>query len=356
MQYETTKLNWQGSQVSMLGWDELTHFSESQFFYMLSRNRSTCGVKPYVRATCNPDADSWVAELIAWWIDQETGFPIAERAGKLRWVLRLGDVLTWADSAAELEARHPGIPPKSVTFVPARLHDNPALMAKDPGYLANLMALPPVDRGRLLDGNWKVRATAGKVFNRAWFEIVEAAPARGVECRFWDFAGTERQLAKQDPDFTASVKMRRCVDGLFYVLDCTAEQVGPAGAETQLCNLSRQDAATATAAGASYRVRWEIEPGAAAVRYTQQLVNRLAGLDAGGVRSSGDKLVRAKALAAQAQAGNVKLLRGPWNEGWLRHMHGQPDLPHDDILDASTGAFNELLEARGEAKGRSYRG
>ena len=51
---------WQGSQITAIMFDELTHFSERQFFYMLSRNRTVCGVKPYVRATCNPDADSWV--------------------------------------------------------------------------------------------------------------------------------------------------------------------------------------------------------------------------------------------------------------------------------------------------------
>jgi hypothetical protein len=32
---------------------------------MTSRNRSTCGVRPYIRATCNPDADSWVADFLA---------------------------------------------------------------------------------------------------------------------------------------------------------------------------------------------------------------------------------------------------------------------------------------------------
>ncbi|HET7100695.1 MAG TPA: terminase family protein, partial [Terriglobia bacterium] len=71
LQYEETVLDWQGSQVPLIGFDELTHFTERQFWYMLSRNRSICGVKPYMRATCNPDADSWVADLLAWWIDQE---------------------------------------------------------------------------------------------------------------------------------------------------------------------------------------------------------------------------------------------------------------------------------------------
>ena len=68
---------WQGSQICGLYFDELTHFSEKTFFYMLSRNRSTCGVTPYVRASCNPDADSWVAKFISWWIDPDTGYKIS---------------------------------------------------------------------------------------------------------------------------------------------------------------------------------------------------------------------------------------------------------------------------------------
>src|SRR5690606_135321 len=64
LDHESDKYNWQGAQIALIGFDEVTQFSESQFFYMLSRNRSTCGVRPYIRATCNPDADSWVAEMI----------------------------------------------------------------------------------------------------------------------------------------------------------------------------------------------------------------------------------------------------------------------------------------------------
>jgi hypothetical protein len=82
---------WQGSQICFIGFDELTHFSKYQFFYMLSRNRSICGVKPYIRATTNPESDSWVAEFISWWIDQDTGYPIKERSGKKRYFIRIGD-------------------------------------------------------------------------------------------------------------------------------------------------------------------------------------------------------------------------------------------------------------------------
>ena len=68
LEYEKNIYDWQGSEIPFIGFDELTHFTSSMFFYLLSRNRSTCGVKPYIRATCNPDPDSWVADLIAWWI------------------------------------------------------------------------------------------------------------------------------------------------------------------------------------------------------------------------------------------------------------------------------------------------
>ena len=61
--------------------DKLTHLSETMFWYLLSRNRSTCGAPPCIRATCNPDPDSFLARLVAWWIDGETVLAIPERAG-----------------------------------------------------------------------------------------------------------------------------------------------------------------------------------------------------------------------------------------------------------------------------------
>ena len=93
---------WQGSQICGIGFDELTHFSRKAFIYMLSRNRSTCGVRPFVRATCNPDADSWVADFISWWINQETGYAIPERSGAVRWMLNRDDTFYWADTPEEL--------------------------------------------------------------------------------------------------------------------------------------------------------------------------------------------------------------------------------------------------------------
>jgi len=178
LEHEHTVLNWQGSQIPLICFDELTHFSQSQFFYMLSRNRSLCGVRPYVRATTNPDADSWVAEFIAWWINQDTGFPIPERSGVLRWFIRVNDKLLWASDPETLRREYGAtVQPKSVTFIPASIQDNRKLMEADPGYLANLMALDQVSRERLLEGNWKVRKRFDGMFKRDWLKFADIRPA-----------------------------------------------------------------------------------------------------------------------------------------------------------------------------------
>lgn len=172
LEHDKNVHDYQGAEIPFIGFDELTHFSEEQFWYMVSRNRSTCGVRPYIRATCNPDCDSWVAQFIAWWIDPDTGYPIPERAGIIRWFVRVGDKLIWGESPESLSGYvspldGEPIQPKSVTFIPSRLSDNQVLMKADPGYLANLMALPMVERERLLNGNWKIRWQGQRFFDTA---------------------------------------------------------------------------------------------------------------------------------------------------------------------------------------------
>jgi len=180
LEYEKNVLDWQGSQVSFIGFDELTHFSEYSFLYLLSRNRSTCGIKPYVRATCNPDPDSWVADFIAWWIDQDTGFPIKERAGKLRYFVKDADSYVWGDSKKEVLDRIPHLVNvlkesdsainvndlvKSVTFIPGNIYENKELLRADPGYLGNLMAQDEATQQQLLHGNWKIRLDGTDLIN-----------------------------------------------------------------------------------------------------------------------------------------------------------------------------------------------
>lgn len=193
LEYDRSVFDWHGAQIPFIGFDELTAFTEKQFFYMMSRNRSTSGVKSYMRATCNPDVDSWVRKLIDWWIGPD-GYPIPERSGILRWFVRVGDAIQWGNSREELVEKHASdgvelTDCKSFTFIPSKLTDNKILMEKDPGYRANLRNMTRVDRLRLEGGNWNVRASAGMLFQRDWFQIIDAVPAGWISSvRFWDRA------------------------------------------------------------------------------------------------------------------------------------------------------------------------
>ena len=178
LQEEKTVYEYQGSQIPCIIFDELTHFTKKQFFYLLGRNRSMCGIKPYVRATCNPDPDSFVAELIDWWIDQESGFPILERSGKLRYFMMDKDNYIWGNTVNEVyeKAKYILDTPelrefkkedliKSLTFIPGSIYQNKKLLEKNPGYLANLLSLEDEEKDRLLFGNWKIRTDGLSLFH-----------------------------------------------------------------------------------------------------------------------------------------------------------------------------------------------
>lgn len=344
LEHEKTTANWQGSQIALLLFDELTHFSAKQFFYMLSRNRSMCGVRPYVRATCNPDADSWVAEFIAWWIDQSTGLPIPERAGVLRWFVRIGDAIKWADKPEDLagftmldeDGRQVPIPPKSVTFIPAKLTDNAALMATDPGYMASLLALPTVDRERLLGGNWKIRPSAGMYFKRGWCEVIDAVPAGCRWVRGWDLAATPKTEAN-DPDATAGTKIGVTPDGRYVVADHVRDWLSPAGVRALIKNTASRD-------GRETMISLPQDPGQAGKDQKTSMAKDLTGYNVRFSPESGDKVTRFGAFSAQAEAGNVLVLRGAWNEAWFAALEGFPEAAHDDDADSTSRAFNALNE------------
>ena len=350
LQLETTVYDWQGAQIALICFDELTHYTAHQFFYMVSRNRSTCGVRPYIRATCNPDADSWVANFLAWWIDEESGLPIPERAGVLRYYIRVAEKLVWADRPEELmqhlpqpEDFPPGVDtpqPISVTFIPARVIDNPALLQANPQYLAWLLALPLLDRERLLGGNWKIRPAAGLFFKHEWCAVVDAAPADLDVVRYWDLAATEK-TEFNDPDWTAGIKLGRDRNGGYWLLDMVRGRANPGDVEKLLLNTAAQD-------GKRVRIGFGQDPGQAGKSQALHLVRALNGFTVTASPESGDKLTRFGPFSSQCRAGNVKILRGPWNEELFRILEGFPDLAHDDEVDACSGALEMLnVEMKG---------
>lgn len=336
---------WQGSQITAIMFDELTHFSERQFFYMLSRNRTVCGVKPYVRATCNPDADSWVAKFIEWWIDQDTGYPIPERSGKLRWMLRRQDAIYWADTREELWERfdlkteEERAEPKTVTFIASTIYDNKILLDRNPQYLANLKAMATVERERLLNGNWKIKPAAGLFFKRTQLgSILQTVPA-DVErwVRAWDLAATSEDEGG-DPAYTAGVLMGKRKDGRYVVANVINLRLTAADVRATIKHTAHQDKALYK----RVRTRLPQDPGQAGKEQAQSYIKLLAGFDVCAKPESGSKESRAEPVAAQWQAGNFDIVAGEWNEAYLSQLESFPMSKFKDMVDATSSAFSEL--------------
>lgn len=339
--------SWQGTEIAYIGFDELTHFTKHQFLYMLSRNRTTCGIRPYVRATCNPDSDSWVADFISWWIDQETGYAIPGRSGQIRWMIVLNDIIYWGDTPEELAKKYEVNVEdcKSVTFIASRLEDNKILMESDPGYLANLKAMTEVDMERLLRGNWKIKASAGKYFKRSQIgpsRMLSEIPADVVYwCRAWDIAATD-ETEDGDPDFTSGVLIGRRRDGSFIVAHVINQLVKAGDVENLILLTAIADRARF---GSIYHVHIPQDPGAAGKIVAHNYVKKLAGFNVKSDPVSGSKELRATPFAAQWQNGNIYVLIAEWNEMYFNQLESFPASGHDDMVDASADAFNECADA-----------
>lgn len=183
---------WLGTQIPLIIFDEVTEFEEQMFWFMVSRNRGIVTwkskdgkkymLKPYVRASCNPKPNSWVARLLDWYIDQDTGFPIEERDGKLRYFLRWKDRMYWGNSKEEVIAScpdainsmfkiDPSIKPqdliKSFTFIRGKLSDNKILTSTSPEYYSSLLSMSDADQKRFLEGNWKIASDGTELFEFA---------------------------------------------------------------------------------------------------------------------------------------------------------------------------------------------
>ena len=392
LQYENTKDDYMGAQIAGLCFDELTHFLSSQFWFMFSRNRSISGVKPFVIATCNPDPISWVKELVEYYLDANSEYPDPQKIGVIRYFYRQDDDLEWdldydslfkkyveqrtikdgtfkSESLGKFAIRlgkdwvkansinalikkikadeylKRNIPITSFTFLPGSIYENEALLDANPEYLARLNNLHPVEKERLLKGNWKISYEAGTIFDRAWFDIIEQDELPDLEqsviIRFWDFAATGKEQATKRSSYTAGCKMAKISDDLYIILDLITTQIK--GGEIE--NLVQH---TADLDGTQVFVRAEKEGGSSGKILEEQFEDNLRekGIDYEAVSPQGSKLQRALPLATASHKRKIKLLRGSWNDDFLNAVtkfDGVTTQPLiSDAIDATDGAYNEL--------------
>ena len=163
LQHEKDKITHKGSQYTGIYFDELTTFTETQFRYMFSRNRSKCAIRPYMRATTNPQSDGFVKDMIKWYLDDD-GFPIKKRIGKVRYFMYIDDKPMTYRSISEaisdnkaLFAKRDDDPKdivKSFSFLTGSIYDNKKLLENDKSYIGNLLLGTSKDVSQLLHGCW----------------------------------------------------------------------------------------------------------------------------------------------------------------------------------------------------------
>lgn len=309
LQTEGDKYRYQGAELQLVCFDELTQFTESQYTYLFSRLRRLKGstVPLRMRAASNPGGagHDWV----------KTRFIVPATRGDR-------------------------------VFIPAFLADNPGIDRA--AYVRMLARLDPVTRRQLEDGDWDA-VPGGAYFRPEWFRYLDARPAGLRWQRYWDLAATEaladgggKGNGGRDPDWTAGTLMalERLEHGgnRILIADARRKRGTPGAIEAFI-------RATAEADGRRVPIRLEEEPGSAGKNNTHNYKSRvLFGFDAAGHRKTGEKSEMWKPLSAQAEAGNLYLVRGPWNEELVRELCALPYGSHDDQADSAAGNFALLAE------------
>lgn len=299
MDNDTDHFRYQSSEFQSVNWDELTQFRENQYRYMFSRMRRLQGseVPIRMRSASNPGGigHDWVKQRL-----------IVEGKKKGR------------------------------IFIPAKLDDNPFLDREE--YIKSLGELDQTTLAQLLNGDWSAR-TAGTKFRREWFEVVDAVPADLRKVRRWDMAATEATKGK-DPDWTVGALLGISASTkVIYILDIKRIRGTPGAVDALMKQTAELD-------GRAVPVREEQEPGSSGVRAIAAHRTLLMGWDYQGIPSTGSKEVRANPVSSQAEAKNVKLLRGLWINAFLDEADAFPNGSHDDQVDAVSGAFADLTNAK----------
>lgn len=190
---------WQGRPHDLKAFDEATEMREAQVRFIMGWTRSNDpGVRPRAIMTFNPPTTAegrWVIKFFGPWLDKK--HPNPALPGELRWFTTKGEdqdyevpdgrpfVFVEDENGKPTDDRiydfdplaYPEekiIQPKSRTFIPARLTDNPYYMAT--GYMSTLQALPEPLRSQMLRGDFDagIEDDPWQVIPTRWVEIAQA--------------------------------------------------------------------------------------------------------------------------------------------------------------------------------------
>lgn len=181
MQHPGDEKDQKGRRRDFWGFDEVTDFQENQVRFVLGwMGTDTPGQRSRAIMTFNPPTTQegqWVIDYFGPWLNKQ--HPNPAKPGELRWYASLpngkeierpdGKPFEFQADDGETEL----IKPLSRTFIPARVEDNPYLMAT--GYKASLQAMPEPLRSLMLKGDFAAsfQDDAWQVFPTNWVLLAQ---------------------------------------------------------------------------------------------------------------------------------------------------------------------------------------
>jgi predicted phage terminase large subunit-like protein len=342
MQHETNKYDHKGGQYSLVIFDESSDFTEDMVVYLLSRMRNAyVDYKPQMFMMSNPDYNSFMRDWIQdYYLDPNTGIPIPERAGDIRYWVRQGNTMLWYNSLQEAEAVHgvgdeTGI--SSFTFIGATCRDNPPLLKAQPDYISRLMSLPRVEMERLLLGSWFARQESAGLFKREWVGLVDHANGRARKrIRAWDFAFSKPSEQYPNPDWSRGVLISKDPNNLYTVEDVVSLRDRVHEVEKLVFDTALHD-------GQDVIISIPLDPAAAAGAYAKDLQRKLAemGFSVRLTKPVKSKITRFAPFSSIAQAGFVNVVKANWNKDFFDELEvfdGDPK-KKDDQVDCCSDAM-----------------
>jgi predicted phage terminase large subunit-like protein len=335
------KYNYQGAELTFLGFDEIQQLNQDNVVYMLSRLRSTSvDYKKQAFATGNPDYDSFIREWVEFALD-ERGIPIRKDVYPMRYMVQVaGGQLAWADTREELESIYGSGDQSGILtfmFVPGTIYDNPPLMKADPTYVSKLKALPRVEMERLLLGSWYARQQTSGMFKREWVEEVYLPNGRAKRrVRAWDTAFSAPSEQYPNPDYTRGVLISKDATNVYTVEDVVSLRDRVHKVEQLIFETAVRD-------GQEVTISIPIDPAAAAGAYARDLQRRLAemGFNVRLSKPVKSKITRFAPFSSVAQSGFVNVVKADWNKAFydeLEIFDGDPK-KKDDQVDCCSDAF-----------------
>lgn len=376
----------QGQEISGALVDEATHIKYSEIEWLMTRLRTNAKIKPTVWFTCNPDPDHFIAEWVDYYLypkktyikDEITGRSVdvggrvdPEKNGRIRWYYLIEGIWHWDDDRDTLIEKCKGLiydpnqKPMSFCFIGATCDDNPVLMAEQPDYKNRLLNKGRIEAERLAYGNWYIREEGAGFWKNEWCRKIKAFPAVGDDelppddvidkrVRCWDLAWTEPHDANPDPDYTAGVLMFRTKKGYYVVEHVIRGRMRAGSVYRYIADVAKKDydcygiipqyiPEDPAAGKATYQFAKEylMQNGITAV-------NKVTG------SKQNNKLERFKNFAAASENGAVLIMVADWNEDYFNELEvfdGTRNTRHDDMVDATSDAFNVLYLKRKIRKG-----